>query len=162
MESGQFIWRSQTEVLPERDEQLRGKSILNVKAEQFWELFWTFHSDRFLHQSSDESLCKPGCSQVDVRNVKFVSKWRSRWCEFLVWRTLRYDNCRRRKWSPRKCGKFVKSKFKILTCVVLLGRLISWGEYQHWNMMRGISFCVSPALPWCSQSRHQLFSLFRE
>ena len=39
MESGQFIWSSQREVLSERDEQLRGKSILNVKAEQFWELF---------------------------------------------------------------------------------------------------------------------------
>ena len=41
--------------------------------------------------------------------VKFVLKRRGRWCEFLV--TVeghcRYDNCRRRKWSPRKCGKFM-------------------------------------------------------
>ena len=39
MEIGQFMWSSQTVVLPERDERLRGRSILNVKAEQFWKLF---------------------------------------------------------------------------------------------------------------------------
>ena len=46
----------------------------------------------------------------------------------------------------RKIRKFIKSKFKILTCVVLLGRLntmrgISAGEYDKGNMsitMRGI------------------------
>ena len=45
-----------------------------------------------------------------------------------------------------KFGKFIKSKFKILTCVVLLGRLntmrgISAGKYDKGNksiMMRGI------------------------
>ena len=41
-------------VLAERDEQLRGKSFLNVKAEQFSKLFWIFHCDRFLCQSSKE------------------------------------------------------------------------------------------------------------
>ena len=48
----QFMWSSQTVVLPERDERLRGRSILNVKAEQLWKLFWNFHCDRFLCQSS--------------------------------------------------------------------------------------------------------------
>ena len=46
------------------------------------------------------------------------------------WRTLRYDNSRRRKWIPRKRGKFIKSQFKILTCVVLRGWL---------NMLKRIS-----------------------
>ena len=47
---------------------------------------------------------------------------------------LRCDNYRKGKF-----GKFIKSKFKILTCVVLLGRLntmrgISAGEYDKGNM----------------------------
>ena len=54
---------------------------------------------------------------------------------------LRCDNYRQGKF-----GKFIKSKFKILTCVVLLGRLntmtgISAGKYDKGNksiMMRGI------------------------
>ena len=47
----------------------------------------------------------------DVMSNLFKSdaRLRGRWCEFLV--TVeghcRYDNCRRRKWSPRKCGKFM-------------------------------------------------------
>ena len=54
---------------------------------------------------------------------------------------LRCNNYRKGKF-----GKFIKSKFKILTCVVLLGRLntmrgISAGKYDKGNksiMMRGI------------------------
>ena len=54
---------------------------------------------------------------------------------------LRCDNYRQGKF-----GKFIKSKFKILTCVVLLGRLntmrgISAGKYDKGNksiIMRGI------------------------
>ena len=69
MEIDQFMWSSQTVVLPERDEQLRERSILNVKAEQFWKLFWNFHCDRFLCQSSHESHCKLGCQQVDDGDV---------------------------------------------------------------------------------------------
>ena len=61
MEIGQLMWSSQTVVLQERDERLRGRGILDVKSEQFRKLFWTFHCDRFLCQSSHESHCKPGC-----------------------------------------------------------------------------------------------------
>ena len=55
---------------------------------------------------------------------------------FLVCRTLRCDNCRRKKWDQqmksRKCGKF------ILTCVVLLGWLsMLRGIYDEGNMSRG-------------------------
>ena len=74
-------------------------------------------------------------------------------------------------------GKFIKSKFKILTCVVLLGRLntmrgISAGKYDKGNksiMMRGIwvgqiwniycyqlyMYCLSLALPCYSQNHNQ-------
>ena len=68
-------------------------------------------------------------SCTNIRVIIIIIKWHGWWCEFLVWRTLRYDNCRRRKWSPRYFGKFITSKVKILTCVVLLGRS---------NMLRGI------------------------
>ena len=37
-----------------------------------WKLFWTFYRDRFLCQASDESHCKPGCSQVDVGQLGVV------------------------------------------------------------------------------------------
>ena len=59
------------------------------------------------------------------------------------WRTLRYDNSRRRKWIPRKCGKFIKSQFKILTWVVLRGWLNmrveenQQGQYDERNLSRG-------------------------
>ena len=77
-----------------------------------------------------------------------------------------------------KFGKFIKSKFKILTCVVLLGRLntmrgISAGKYDKGNkniMMRGIwveeiwniyccqvyIYCLSLALSCYSQNHNQL------
>ena len=129
-------------------------------ADQFWKLFWTFYHDRVLCQSSNESHCKPEYSQVDVGDVMLnLFKRRGRWSEFLVWRTLRFDNRRRsQKWSPRKCGK--QLKFKILTCVALLGWLNMLREYEQGNMTRGIwaeknilhcfviviSYCFSPAL----------------
>lgn len=72
--------------------------------------------------------------------------------QFLAQRTLRFDNCRRRKSSPRKCGKFVTSKFKILTCVVftrtgvlLLSAII--------NIVSALS------LPCYYQSCHQLWRI---
>ena len=47
----------------------------------------------------------------------------------------------------KKMFKFVKSKFKILTSVVLLGRLnmsrgILAGEYDEENMGRGNIYCI--------------------
>ena len=116
-------------------------------AEQFWKLFWTFHRDRLLCLSFKESHCKPGCSQVDVGDVMSDKVTRIKLCE--VWRTLRYDNCQQRKWSPKQIGEFIKPKFKILTCVVLLGWLsmhvegnksrgIWRREYEQGNMTRGI------------------------
>ena len=73
----------------------------------------------------------------------------------------------------RKIRKFIKSKFKILTCVVLLGRLntmrgISAGKYDKGNksiIMRGIwvgkiyiaiNYCLSLALPCYSENHNQL------
>ena len=56
------MWSSQTVVLPERDEKLRGKSIFNVKAEQLWKLFWTFQHKNFCVSRPTKSLCTPGCS----------------------------------------------------------------------------------------------------
>ena len=73
----------------------------------------------------------------------------------------------------RKIRKFIKSKFKILTCVVLLGRLntmrgISAGKYDKGNksiIMRGIwvgeiyiaiNCCLSLALPCYSENHNQL------
>ena len=77
-----------------------------------------------------------------------------------------------------KFGKFIKSKFKILTCVVSLERLktmrgMSAGKYDKGNksiMMRGIwvgeiwniycyqlyIYCLSLALPCYSQNHNQL------
>ena len=70
-----------------------------------------------------------------------------------------------------KFGKFIKSKFKILTCVVLLGRLntmrgISAGEYEHYdegNMSRGniyfyqlYIYCLCLVFPCYIQNHHQL------
>ena len=54
-------------------------------------------------------------------------------------------SCKGNNYRQGKFGKFIKSKFKILTCVVLLGRLntmrgISAGLYDKGNksiMMRG-------------------------
>ena len=90
---------------------------------------------------------------------------------------LRCDNYRQGKF-----GKFIKSKFKILTCVVLLGRLhkmrgISAGKRDKGNksiMMRGIwvgeiwniycyqlyIYCLSLALPCCSLNHNQLLKDF--
>ena len=73
----------------------------------------------------------------------------------------------------RKIRKFIKSKFKILTCVVLLGRLntmrgISAGKYDKGNksiIMSGIwvgkiyiaiNYCLSLALPCYSENHNQL------
>ena len=43
IEIGQFVRSSPTVVLSEKGEWLRGRSILiDVQAEQFWGLFWTF------------------------------------------------------------------------------------------------------------------------
>ena len=68
-----------------------------------------------------------------------------------------------------KFGKFFKSKFKILTCVVLLGRLntvrgISAGGYEQYdegNMSRGNIYCyqiysyyLSLAFPCYNQNHH--------
>ena len=80
----------------------------------------------------------------------------------------------------RKIRKFIKSKFKILTCVVLLGRLntmrgISAGKYDKGNksiIMRGnmsrgniycyqlYIYCLSLALPCYSQNHKQLLKHF--
>ena len=90
---------------------------------------------------------------------------------------LRCDNYRQ-----GKCGKFIKSKFKILTCVVLLGRLdkmrgISAVKRDKGNksiMMRGIwvgeiwniycyqlyIYCLSLALPCYSLNHNQLLKDF--
>ena len=79
---------------------------------------------------------------------------------------LRGDNYRKGKF-----GKFSKSKFKILTCVVLLGRLntvrgISAGGYEQYdegNMSRGNIYCyqrysyyLSLAFP-CYNQNHKRF-----
>ena len=80
--------------------------------------------------------------------------------------------------TDKEIRKFIKSKFKILTCVVLLGRLntmrgISAGKYDKGNkniMMRGIwveeiwniyccqvyIYCLSLALSCYSQNHNQL------
>ena len=87
-------------------------------------------------------------------------------------------SCKGNNYRQGKFGKFIKSKFKILTCVVLLGRLntmrgISAGLYDKGNksiMMRGTwvgeiwniycyqlyIYCLSLALPCYSQNHNQL------
>ena len=77
---------------------------------------------------------------------------------------LRCDNYRKGKF-----GKFFKSKFKILTCVVLLGRLntvrgISAGGYEQYdegNVSRGNIYCyqlysyyLSLAFPCYNQNKN--------
>ena len=86
---------------------------------------------------------------------------RGRRSEFLIWRTLRLDNCRRsQKWSPRKCGK--QSNSKILTCVALLGWLNMLREYEQKNMTRGIwvgkyiLHCFVIVISYCFSPAHQL------
>ena len=158
MEIGQFIWSSQT-VLTERDEWLRGRSILNVKAKEF--------PPRQIFVSVVRRLTR---SQVDVGHVVSNSstRCRGRWYEFnpslkdiALWQLPTKKNMK-----SRKCGKF------ILTCVVLLGWL---KKHVEGNISREIwrcedeqgkcilhlcycyCYCFSHALPCYNQSRHQLF-----
>ena len=84
---------------------------------------------------------------------------RGRRSEFLIWRTLRLDNCRRsQKWSPRKCGKQSKFKNSDLCCFTGMAKHVEgiWaGKYDKGGIWVGkyilhcfvivISYCFSPA-----------------
>ena len=59
MEISQFMWCCQAVVLSERDESEIMQSSFGGSLEPFTPM-------DFLCQSSDESHCKPGCSQFDV------------------------------------------------------------------------------------------------
>ena len=63
---------------------------------------WSFYANRI---RSDESHCKPGCSQLDVEsNAAGVKNFS------IVWRTLRSDKCRRSKRGSTKCGNCEEGK----------------------------------------------------
>ena len=49
------MWSSQTVVLSEREKWLRGRSILNVKSEQYLDVLLDHPPHRFLCQSSNKS-----------------------------------------------------------------------------------------------------------
>ena len=68
MEIGQFTWSRQTVVLSERDESGSEKEIF-LTQNSFGGSLEPFTPMDFLCQSSDESHCKPGCSQLDVGDV---------------------------------------------------------------------------------------------
>ena len=66
--SGQFVWSGQTVVLPERDEYLREILFLTLKQSCFGNSFGPPTTTEFC-QSSNESHCKQGRSQVKVGDV---------------------------------------------------------------------------------------------
>ena len=68
MEIGKFVWSGQTVVLPERDEYLREILFLTLKQSCFGNSFGPPTTTEFC-QSSNESHCKQGRSQVKVGDV---------------------------------------------------------------------------------------------
>ena len=103
MEIGQFVWSFARERwVTQRN------TILNVKTEKFWKFFRTSHFDRVLCQSSNESRCKQERSQVKIGDPCQIRLKVKR--PVMRIPSLRYDNSRRRKWSPRKCGKYIELK----------------------------------------------------
>ena len=51
--------------------------------------------------------------------------------------SVRYDNGRRRKWSPRKCGKYIKSKnFDLCSFSGMV-------KHVEGNMSRGMEKCIA-------------------
>ena len=63
MEISQFTWSRQTVVLSQRDESGSEKEIF-LTQNSFGGSLETFTPMDFVCQSSNESHCKPGCSQL--------------------------------------------------------------------------------------------------
>ena len=137
---------------------------------------WSFYANRI---RSDESHCKPGCSQLDVEsNAAGVKNFS------IVWRTLRSDKCRRSKRGSTKCGNCEEGKkarhksnitsFQVNDLVIqnfdsccftgkveylfcfggggeCWSKLFPWGKYLLYCFAIVISYCFSPALPCYNQ-----------
>ena len=82
----------------------RDGSVLNRSPQ------WSFYANRI---RSDESHCKPGCSQLDVEDALsdvFESNAAGVTNFSIVGRTLRSDKCRRSKRGSTKCGNCEEGK----------------------------------------------------
>ena len=66
MEIGQFTWSRQTVVLSERD---GSEEEIFLTQSTFGGSLESYTPMDFFCQSSDESHCKPGCSQLDIGDV---------------------------------------------------------------------------------------------
>ena len=99
MEIGQYTWSCQTVVLSGRDGSVSNRSPQ-----------CSFYANRI---RSDESHCKPGCSQLDVEDALsnvFESNAADVTNFSIVWRTLRSEKCRRSKRGSTKCGNCEEGK----------------------------------------------------
>ena len=88
MEISQYTWSRQTVVLSRRDGSV-GVFML-------------------IHNRSDESHCKPGCSQLDVEDA--LSNMFESNAAGVTNFSLRSDKCRRSKRGSTKCGNCEEEK----------------------------------------------------
>ena len=99
MEISQYTWSRQTVVLSGIDGSISNRSPQ-----------WNFYTNRI---RSDESHCKPACSQLDVEDALsnvFESDAAGVTNFSIVSRTLRSDKCRRSKRGSTKCGNCEEGK----------------------------------------------------